>query len=272
MGEDGIRLNYESYGDGAPLLCIHGLGASLYTWREFVKSDSPLIRRFRVITVDLKGFGKSPKPHDTRYSTLDHADLVYQFVRQHGLTNLTLVGNSLGGALSLLLAIRLTEEDPARLRALVLIDAGAYRDLLPGFVNVMKVPILSTLLVYLTPATLLARFVLRQCYYDRRKISDEQVEAWAAPIDSAGGRYAILQTGRQIVPPHFDELAAKFKDIKVPTLIIWGTQDRVISREAGLRLSRTIPNSILHEMDRCGHIPQEERPQETIALVNDFLK
>jgi pimeloyl-ACP methyl ester carboxylesterase len=273
MVENRDILHYEIHGEGRPLLCIHGLGSSLYTWRELVTPGSPLLAGgCKVITPDLKGFGQSPKPMDTRYSTVDHTDLVHDFIQGQALTDLTLIGNSLGGAIALLLAIRLTEQDPTRLRALVLIDPGAYPDLLPGFVTFMKVPLLSTLAISLIPASLMARFLLRQCYYDRDKITTEQVAAYAAPIASLGGRHAILQTGRQIVPANYGDLAAKFKDIKVPTLIIWGAQDRVIPLEAGLRLRRTIVHAELLELDRCGHLPQEERPTDTIAALMRFLK
>ncbi len=101
-----IKLYHEIYGQGDPLLCIHGFGASLYSWRNFIE---PLAKDYQLILIDLKGCGKSPKPHDTKYSTQDHADLVYQFIVEHDLRNLTLIGNSFGGALSLLLSIMLAE-------------------------------------------------------------------------------------------------------------------------------------------------------------------
>ena len=99
-------LYHEIYGQGDPLLCIHGFGACLYSWRNFV---GPFSKDYQLILIDLKGCGKSPKPHDTKYSTQDHAEMLYQFIMEHDLRNLTLIGNSLGGALSLLLTIMLKE-------------------------------------------------------------------------------------------------------------------------------------------------------------------
>ena len=90
-------LHFEEYGSGDPILAIHGLGASVYTWRK-LKGRLP---DHKLILIDLKGHGESPKPHDKNYSIADHAELVLQFIREQDLKNLTLMGNSYGGAVSL---------------------------------------------------------------------------------------------------------------------------------------------------------------------------
>src|SRR5947199_5028021 len=124
-----IELYHESYGEGKPLLCIHGIGASLYSWRNFI---GPLAKDNQLILIDLKGCGKSAKPNDTKYSTLDHAELILQFILERDLNDLTLVGNSLGGAISLVITILLIEQRAlARLRSIILIDAGAYKQYIP---------------------------------------------------------------------------------------------------------------------------------------------
>src|SRR6266404_4346018 len=104
-----LELHHKIYGTGNPVLCIHGFGASLFSWRNFV---GPLSRNYQLILIDLKGCGESPKPPGSRYSPQDHADLIYKFILDHDLKNLTLVGNSFGGSLSLLLSIRLIENEP----------------------------------------------------------------------------------------------------------------------------------------------------------------
>jgi len=264
-----IELYHESYGEGAPLLCIHGFGASLYSWRNFI---GPLSKDNLLLLIDLKGCGKSPKPNDTKYSTLDQAELIHQFILKYDLKNLTLVGNSLGGALSLLVTIILMETgELARLRSIVLIDAGAYKEYIPFYLRLLSVPILNLPFDFL-PSRLIAARVLRRAYYDPNKITEKQIAAYAAPLSEPGARHALLQTAKQLVPPNFDELVAKYKDIKVPTLIIWGRQDKIIPLKVGELLDRDIPNSTLKVIDECGHAPQEEKPDETISLVLDFLK
>src|SRR6266480_1953222 len=95
------NLYTEVYGTGDPILCLHGLGASMFSWRHLI---APLSRNNQLILVDFKGCGKSPKPKDTHYSIEEHTDEIYKLIIGENLTNLTLMGNSLGGAIALLLA------------------------------------------------------------------------------------------------------------------------------------------------------------------------
>jgi pimeloyl-ACP methyl ester carboxylesterase len=266
---DPTELHYKIYGAGDPILCLHGFGASLYSWRNFV---TPLSQDYQLILIDLKGAGNSPKPSDSHYSTQDHADLIYKFILDHDLKNLTLVGNSFGGALSLLLSIMLLEKEPGRLRALIVIDPGAYKKYIPGYVKLIGVPLLGAAAVYLIPAKRMAKSILKLAYYDPRKITAEDIAAYAAPIASPGGKHALLETGRRIIPANIDELTAKYEDINVPTLIIWGRQDKIISPDAGVLLNQAIPNSTLNWIEQCGHVPQEEKPEGTIPLVLGFLQ
>ena len=269
-----VKMYYEVHGQehGYPLLCLHGFGASLYSWRNFVAAGSPLTANYKVITIDLKGCGKSPKPDDTRYSPLDHGELIYKFILEHDLRDLTLIGNSFGGGLSLLLTIMLMENgELSRLKSLVLIDSAAYKKYNPFYLKALAVPIIN-LAAYLIPGRLTAKTVLRKCYYDSNKITEEQITAYAAPLSAPGARHALLETGKQIIPPNFDEFVAKYKTIMTPTLIIWGKQDGVLPLEGGERLHQDIPHSTLKVIDQCGHIPQEERPEITMPAVMTFLQ
>jgi pimeloyl-ACP methyl ester carboxylesterase len=198
--------------------------------------------------------------------------LLYQFILEHDLRKLTLIGNSLGGALTLLLSIMLKEAgESARLKSLVLIDAGAYKEYVPHYLKLLKVPLLN-LGVYLIPSRVFVRAILRKAYYDPDKITEEQINAYTAPIAAPGAKHALIETGKQLVPANFDELIKKYKDIRVPTLIIWGRQDRLIPVKVGELLQRDIANSTLKIIEECGHAPQEEKPEETVPLVRDFLK
>ncbi len=247
-----VKMYYEVHGreDGPPLLCIHGFGASLYSWRNFVADGSPLVANYKVITIDLKGCGKSPKPNGNDYSIQDHADLIYEFIQEHDLRNLTLIGNSFGGALALLLTLRLTDHDPTRLKSIVLIDAGAYADLIPFYLKVLSWPVIGFVGAYIVPSKLAACIVLRKAYYDKKRITKDQIANYAAPLSLPGARHALWQTGAQIIPPNFPELAG----------------------QAARRLKRDIPHSELVWVPQCGHVPQEERPEITIPAVATFLQ
>lgn len=262
-----IRLHKEVYGSGDPILCLHGLGGSLFSWRHFI---APFSKNHKLLLVDFKGCGRSPKPEDKLYSIQEHVNSVYKLIINENLINLTLIGNSLGGAIALLLAIRLSEEAPARLSKLVLIDSAGDKNNFPGHLRLVR-SFLGRPIVYLSPGTLAAKLVLRKCYYDRKRITREQIAAYASPMASSGGRHALLQTSRQCIPDNADEILAKLHTIEVPTLILWGREDRIIPLKVGQLLHQAIPNSTLEIIEKCGHIPQEEKPEETIAIVSRFL-
>lgn len=250
------------------MLCLHGLGASTHSWREL---KEPLARQNKLFLLDFKGFGASPKPKDKQYSIKEHAESAYQFILEHDLRNLTLIGNSFGGAVSLLVSLRLCEEQPGRLKRLILIDSGGYNQHLPTHLKMMRAPILGWLMIHFLPPKLAALTVLKDSYYDDSKITKEQIDAYSRPIVDPGGRHALLETSKQIIPKDIDELIARYPKITVPTLIIWGRQDKVIPLVIGERLDRELPDSRLVVIDHSGHIPQEETPQMVVPLVLDFL-
>lgn len=257
------------YGSGDPVLCLHGLGASTHSWREF---RVPVSREHQLILIDFKGHGASPKPKDKHYAIQEHADLIYEFIREHNLRNLTLIGNSFGGAISLLVALRLCEDNSGRLQKLILMDSAGYNKHLPLHLKMMRTPLVGWLALHLLPQKAAALFVLKKSYYDKKKITKEQIEAYSRPLGDPGGRHALLETSKQIIPENIDELIAKYPKISVPTLIIWGRQDKVIPLLIGELLDEALPDSRLVVIDHSGHIPQEETPEAVLPLVLEFLK
>jgi len=264
-------LNYAIYGTtGRPLLAIHGLGASMYSWREFVKLKNTF-PGYRIFLIDLKGAGNSLKPHDRNYSILTQRELVYQFIQEQNLTHLTLVGNSYGGAVSLIVALELIENNPGLLTKLILIDSGGYDLLLPWYLQLMRIPILGWLVLHILTPTQDADTVLKDAYYNQNLITPEQVAAYAAPIGSHGGRDALLWTAKGVIPPDIDKITSQYPSINVPTFILWGRNDKVIPLQIGEMLHAAIPGSRLELINDCGHVPQEERPATTICWMRDFL-
>ncbi|MBP9102208.1 MAG: alpha/beta fold hydrolase, partial [Nitrosomonas sp.] len=97
-----LELSSRSTGTGEPVLLIHGFGASSYSWRHVIE---PLAQKNRVITIDLKGFGDSPKPRDDAYSVYEQARLVRNYILENDLKNLHIVGHSYGGGVALAVSI-----------------------------------------------------------------------------------------------------------------------------------------------------------------------
>jgi pimeloyl-ACP methyl ester carboxylesterase len=97
------------------------------------------------------------------------------------------------------------------------------------------------------------------------------VDAYAAPLSTRDGVRAALDAGRMIVPDEIDELSRRFADLDLPVLLLWGDNDRVVPLSIGERLAAELPNARLVVLERCGHLPPEERPEDSLALVTSFL-
>ena len=261
-------LHYVICGSGDPIIALHGLGGSLYTWRK-LKDSFP---NHKLIMIDLKGAGDSDKPHDKHYSVKDQADLIYQFILDQDLKNLTLMGNSYGGAVCLVVAIRLCRQDRERFASLILIGSGGYNIELPSHLKILKTPLIGWLALHVLSPEAAAKKVLKESYYIDRKITPDQIEAYARPIRARGGRYALLQTAKQAIPQDIDHITSQYKTIKVPTLLIWGLDDEVIPVKIGLMLHQVIQPSRLELINDCGHVPQEEQPEETMRYISAFFR
>jgi pimeloyl-ACP methyl ester carboxylesterase len=263
-----VKLYYYEEGKGPPLLLIHGFGASTYTWRHVAPE---LAKSYRVIAVDLKGFGQSDKPFDGRYSVYDQAELLAQLIEDKDLRDLTLVGHSFGGGVALLLALEANQRLDGRITQLVLLDSIAYPQNIPVFFRLLDVPLVSQLGVRMVPPSVQTRVALQIAYFDDSKIDPEEIELYAAPLKTAAGKHAIIHSARQIVPEDIESLSERYKTIELPTLILWCDHDRIVPLEVGIKLRRTLPNSTLRLIEDCGHMPQEEQPASTLALIKGFI-
>lgn len=270
VSQDGtpLRLAYRERGHGKPVLMIHGFGANAYTWRHL---EPILAQTHRVIAVDLKGFGRSDKPLDKRYSVRDQAALLAQFIEQKNLKDVTLVGHSLGGGVALVLALDENEKRRKRIARLVLIDSVGYAQKIPLAFNVLRMPVIGPITSFLIPKELQAGAALRIAFHDDTKFNRKDVAEYAEPLRDPGSQHALVYSARQIVPENLGELSARYRTIRIPALVVWCDQDKVIKSHVGWRLHQDIPNSTFKLMRGCGHIPQEERPLETARILVDFL-
>ena len=224
-----------------------------------------------MIAVDLKGFGKSDKPLDERYSAADQADLLAQMIEERDLHNLTLVGHSYGGGIALLLALQDDSRVKGRIAKLVLLDTIAYPQTVPTFFKMLDMPMVSQIGVRAVPSSFQVEVALRIAYFDDDKIEAAEVDAYAEPLETAAGKHAMIHSAREIVPPDLESISARYKTIELPTLILWCDHDRIVPLEVGLKLRRTLPNSTLRLVEDCGHMPQEEQPAATLKLLKGFI-
>ena len=272
--EGDLPLHVETLGpppgpDVDTYLLIHGYGASTFTWRYWAPR---LAERGHVLMVDMKGSGRAPKPDDGRYAPEHQAELVLRLIARRDLRRLTLVGHSLGGGVALLTALGLREEGAERLERLVVVAGAAYDQRLPPFVKLADHPRASSLLFRLLGPRRVVRLVLRSIVHDRASVDEEQVRGYAAPLGSSQALRALLATARQIRPARLERLVARYAQVDVPTLLLWGRRDRVVPLWVGERLAGDLPRARLHVLDACGHLPPEELPDESWHVLERFLQ
>jgi pimeloyl-ACP methyl ester carboxylesterase len=250
---------------------LHGFGASRFTYRKWADE---LAHTHDLHLVDLVGFGAAPAPAArSGYGPLEQAEAVVRYLRERDLRGVTLIGHSLGGGVALLVALRLHEfGEHDRLNAIVSVGGPAYPQAIPFYIGLARLPLLGRLLLALLPTDRLVRKVLRFIVYDPSRVDDEQVEGYAGPLRTPRTRRAVLETARRIVPPNLAELAQRFGEISVPTLLLWGRHDHIIPLWVGQRLERDLPNARLVVLERCGHVPPEECAEESLGVLREFLR
>ncbi len=230
-----------------------------------------LARDHRVILVDLKGHGSAPAPRDGRYSPADQADLVYRHLVHEDLSDVTLVGHSMGGAVALLVALRCLDQGNARLSRMALVAGAAFPQPLPPFIRMARGP-LGRMVARLLPKRRLVRWILRAIVHDPEGVSESQVLGYSEPLRRRANQIAILHTAVQLMPEDPEAVTSRFPEICVPTLLLWGDHDRVVPLWIGERLAEVLPHATLRMLDDCGHLPPEEKPTESLEAFREFLK
>lgn len=260
----GRHVRYVHAGRGPRLLLLHGFASSIYTWAAVLPV---LARDHEVVAVDLPGSGASDLPADLAWSDLP--PVVVALLDRLGWSQATLVGNSMGGALAVMVAAR----QPERVNALVLIDSAGFNlepAQRPRLVQWVASPALAGLLEHLPVRRLLVEVGLRQVFHDDSLVTAERVEEYVQPLQRPGWLRATrsLLRSRAHEAQAFPALLASSRQ---PTLIVWGRDDRWIPLAQARQFQEALPGARLVVLEDCGHTPQEERPTELLQVLATFL-
>ncbi|MEE9144356.1 MAG: alpha/beta fold hydrolase, partial [Candidatus Binatia bacterium] len=164
---DGVSIHYKDMGAGRPIVFLHGFAASLDTWRLMEDALRP---EYRLVLVDLKGHGYSARPHDSKYSIEDHAEIVIGLINHLALKNVVLVGHSFGAGIALVAALKANKISSDIVSSLVLIGATFDVGDLPFALRLLGTPVIGWLAMKLTSASFRTRLILEQAYYDDEKV------------------------------------------------------------------------------------------------------
>jgi 4,5:9,10-diseco-3-hydroxy-5,9,17-trioxoandrosta-1(10),2-diene-4-oate hydrolase len=256
-------------GTGHPVLMLHGGGAGASGLSNYSQNIEALSRQFRVIVADMPGYGRSTKGVDRKDPFGDLAGAMLGLLDALNIDSAHLVGNSLGGAC----ALRIALDAPDRVSALVLMG--------PGGINTTRslpTPGLKLLLNYYTGEgpTLekITRFIREYLVYDGSKVSDAMIqERYKASIDPQVVAAPPLRKPQGI--PNFRRWDftrdSRLKDCTIPTLVLWGSEDKVNRPSGGEALRSRMPDCNLYLFSKTGHWVQWERADEFNAVTAAFL-
>jgi pimeloyl-ACP methyl ester carboxylesterase len=264
---DGMKVHFRDEGlrdDPMPLILIHGTSSSLHTWDGWTQA---LKEKHRVIRVDLPGFGLTGPTAAGDYRMQVYSSFVASLMDALRIQRAALVGNSLGGYVAWKTAV----DFPDRVGKLVLVDAAGYSTTatsVPLGFKLAQIPMLSGLMGHVLPRSVIESS-LRNIYADPSKINAELIDRYYELALRAGNRQALAARFTQNKPGEFE---TQIKDIKQPTLIIWGGLDRLIPPDNAQRFHSDIAKSRLVMFDKLGHVGHEEDPASTVAAAQVFLE
>jgi pimeloyl-ACP methyl ester carboxylesterase len=261
---NGLNIHVLVAGNGIPVVLIHGFMGMAYDWRFNIQE---LGKYFSVYALDLPGFGYSDKPLSFDYTSNGYAEFIASFLDTYRIEQAVLVGNSMGGQIALMSCVKYAE----RVAGLVLIDSGGYPqsvEFLPF--KLLKVPVIGEISMALINRAIIKIMLKKGIYFDGSFATDEVIDSYYGAYYTANARRMPLLIIRNIMK---DEvyITSRLIDIKCPTLIIWGAEDRVISPSRAEMFGRDIDNSSIVMIPQAGHMPQIERSKAVNKAVIGFL-
>jgi len=262
----GAEVNYAEFGEGKPIIFVHGLAGC---WRNWLENLPHFGRTHRTIALDLPGFGESPMP-SWPIDMPAYGRLIHDFCEKLGIDRVAaLVGNSMGGFVSTEAVI----ERPSRFDKLVLVSAAgiSFAEAL-GRRQEARIRTFEAAIVSLAGprSTWLKRPRGRQIAFGNifrypNRVRPELLREQIDPGIRSPGFPAAVRAIAGYDTRH------RLPEIEIPTLVVWGLNDQIVPVEAAIVYHRLIPESRLELFERTGHVPQMERPARFNALLDDFL-
>jgi len=269
---NGFNVHYRIAGNKKPLVVLlHGSFLSIRSWSHVFEQ---LAESATVIAFDRPAFGQTSRPLPSKhngvsYSPEAQSDLVIALIKKLGFSNAVLVGNSTGGTLALLTALRY----PQHVEGVVLVGAMIYSGYatseVPAFMKpLMKAmtPLFSRLMKLLI--TKLYDKNIRGFWHNKERLSDEVLAAFRNDLMVGDWSRAFWEL---FLETHHLGLERRLKTMPLPSLVVTGEYDLTVKTEESLRLARELPHAELVVVPDCGHLPQEEQPEAFTGAIKKFL-
>ena len=255
--------------DAEPLLLLHGLGATKASWLTVLPQ---LARHFKVIVIDLPGFGRSSKPIG-RYDSAWFCGHLVSLLDALGIERCCVAGNSMGGKIAMELAML----DPGRVRAIAcLCPASAFSERpLLRLVRLLR-PEFGMAVGFLPRGRV--KREIRSLFAQPERVADVWIEAaiddffrvWRNP--KARGAFFAAARSIYLEEPHGEDgFFTRLELMETPSLFVFGERDLVITHQFGRKIERVLPSAEVRVWPDCGHVPQIEFPERTAEAMVSFL-
>lgn len=269
---EGSSIHYKQWvGSGRHLILLHGFGASVFSWHRVAE---PLTEFGAVTAYDRPAFGLSERllPVDFQdvnpYTRAYQPELLRKLMDDLGIQSAVLIGNSACGTV----AVQMALEYPQYVDALILVDpalltTGGSPAWLNPLINLPSINRIGPLIV----RTIANRSfsLLDRAYHDTSLISEETIEGYTQPFRV---RHWDIAFWEFLKATEDLDLTEGQDDLGVPVLVITGDDDRIVPTADSIQVASMIPDAELVVIPACGHVPQEECPEEFMRAVADFLK
>lgn len=263
---DGARMHYLTAGSGFPLILIHGIIGSAYSWRNNIQ---PLAKKATVYAVDLLGLGESDRVPGLDATMHATAARLTRFMDEVGVEKADIVATSHGGAVALLLAALY----PERVRKLVLVaPANPFSDTADAIVRFYQTALGKWFVPYVPflPQPL-QEVALGRMYGDAQRVAPGTLGNYVSALRVPGTAEHVSG----ILQNWFDDMAEVARDLPMlaekPMLLLWGDKDRAVSVKSASKLMRTLRRARLRVFKGLGHLPYEEVPEEFNRTVMAWL-
>ena len=258
---DGNRVHYRDEGEGEAIILIHGTASSLHTWDQWTEV---LSKKYRVIRMDLPGFGLTGPDHSDRYQVADDVDFLKTFLNELQIDSAHVVGSSLGGRIAWQFAL----QHPNRVQTLGLMNALGYpQERWPPPIQMAQWPVFDEVMKRFSPR-FMYEIGLKDVYHDASLVNEEIIDRYFE-ISRYPGNLAAFPSR---VKARLDKDSDQIKQVQVPTLIMWGEKDSYFPAENAYRFHQDIRDSDVLVYQSIGHLPMEETPERSVQDYIEFLE
>ena len=261
---NGLEIHYRDVGEGPVIVLLHGVMSSLQTWDGW---NEELRQNFRVISLDLPGFGLTGGPEDLDEYNEDYVFNTFaKFLDNIEVTRFSLAGNSFGGYI----AARYAAQYPERVEKLILIDPSGYPQERPWIYKAATWPVVSTLAKFVQPPFLITQNVM-EIYGDKTRLSKDNLYRYVHMAQRPGAKKVYIKTMQMQAEASKEERPLPFASIDAPTLLMWGELDHWTPIEMAERWKADVRRLEFISYPGVGHVPMEEIPYQSVQDAIVFL-